>query len=176
MVAQLAQLSSVEQAKQTNDQLADLAASQNAVANAGLSNLVGRSCSASVGTTTLDGKGGALPPIELASSSPTKGAAIVVTDAQGKELRRIAIPDGSRTTIAEWDGKDSTGNPVKAGTYQIQIDSGQTGSSITAQWSGRVDAVELTTEGPRLRMGGLLLMPADIRTIGTQHGLTGQES
>jgi len=176
MVAQLAQLSSVEQAKQTNDQLADLAASQSAVANAGLSNLVGRSCSASLGAATLDGKGGAPPPIEIASSTPTKGAAIVVTDAQGKELRRIEIPDGSRTTIAAWDGKDSNGNPVKAGTYQIQVDSGQTGSSITALWSGRVDAVELTSEGPRLRMGSLLLMPADIRTIGTQHGPTGQES
>ncbi|HEU4612714.1 MAG TPA: flagellar hook capping FlgD N-terminal domain-containing protein, partial [Kofleriaceae bacterium] len=41
MVAQLAQLSSVEQAKQTNAMLADLATAQNAVANANLASLVG---------------------------------------------------------------------------------------------------------------------------------------
>jgi chemotaxis response regulator CheB len=37
-----------------------------------------------------------------------------------------------------------------------------------------VDAVELTANGPRLRMGGVLLAPGDIHTIGNQAAGTGQ--
>lgn len=166
MVAQLAQLSSVEQAKQTNSQLAELAASQASAASAGLSSLIGRECDAAVGGFSIDGKGGTPPPLEIASTAATKGAAIVITDADGKELRRIAIPDGSTHTSLAWDGNDASGKPLPAGSYAMTVDPGSTTSTINAQWQGRLDAVELTTSGPRLRMGGVLLSPGDIRTIG----------
>ncbi|MEJ7603818.1 MAG: flagellar hook capping FlgD N-terminal domain-containing protein, partial [Kofleriaceae bacterium] len=63
MVAQLAQLSSVEQAKATNDQLAELAAQQASAASAGLATLVGRDCNAVAAGFELDGQGGAPPPL-----------------------------------------------------------------------------------------------------------------
>lgn len=165
MVAQLATLSGVEQAKQTNDHLAELSASQASAASAGLSSLVGRQCNAVAGGFELDAEGG-VPPLAISSSGPMKGASIVIADASGKELRRIPIPDGATSTTVAWDGKDASGNPVKPGAYQLTVDRGKTATEISAQWQGRVDAVELTTSGPRLRMGGLLLTPADIRTIG----------
>lgn len=170
MVAQLAQFSSVEQAKQTNTQLADLAASQASAASAGLSSLIGRDCNANVGTFSVDGKAGGLPPpIDLASTTPTKGASLVIKDAQGKEVRKIPIPDGTTAGQILWNGLDANGKPMAAGTYQMSIDQGTStsNSTLTAQWHTRVDAVELTTEGPRLRMGNILLAPGDIRTIGS---------
>lgn len=167
MVAQLAQLSAVEQAKATNDQLAELAAQQASSASASLANLVGRTCNAATGAFTLD-KGGSVPPIEVSAGGPMKGAAVVITDAGGKELRRIAIPDGASASTVAWDGKDASGKPVAPGTYQISVEPGATGSTITSKWHGRVDAVELTADGPRLRMGGVLIAPGDIRTIGAQ--------
>lgn len=165
MVAQLAQLSAVEQAKSTNAQLAELAAAQNSSANAALSSLVGRACDASVGAFELDGKGSAPPPISVHGDGPTKGAAMVITDANGKEVRRVRIPDGTRDTTLAWDGKDGAGNSLASGSYSISIDAGSS-PAITASWHGTVDAVELTDGGPRLRMGSLLLAPGDIRTIG----------
>src|SRR5258706_7764770 len=54
MVAQLAQFSSVEQAQQTNAQLAALTASESSTANASLSTLVGRQCDANVGDFHID--------------------------------------------------------------------------------------------------------------------------
>ena len=165
MVAQLAQLSSVEQAKQTNDQLAELAATQASAASASLSSLVGRTCDAAAGGFELV-RGGTPPPLAVTSESPMKGASVVITDASGKELRRIAIPDGARDAAVQWDGKDASGNPVAPGNYQVTVDAGQSGSTIDTRWRGRVDAVELTADGPRLRMAGVLLAPADIRTIG----------
>ncbi|MCW5804087.1 MAG: flagellar hook assembly protein FlgD [Deltaproteobacteria bacterium] len=165
MVGQLAQLSGVEQAKQTNDRLAELAAQQASAASAGLSSLVGRDCSAATGTFSYDGKG-ATPPIDVTSTSPLKNAAVVITDASGKEVRRIPVASGATSASAVWDGKDGAGNKVPAGNYTISVDAGASSSPVSGTWHGRVDAVELTTEGPRLRMGGLLLAPGDIRTIG----------
>jgi flagellar basal-body rod modification protein FlgD len=165
MVAQLAQLSAVEQQKSTNDQLAELAAAQNSASNAALSNLVGRNCDASLGVFEVDGQGTAPPPIDLHVDGATKGASIVITDANGKEVRRIPIPDGTRDTSVAWDGKDGAGQNLASGAYKISIDAGSS-PAITASWHGTVDAVELTGDGPRLRMGSLLLAPGDIRTIG----------
>jgi flagellar basal-body rod modification protein FlgD len=168
MVAQLAQLSTVEQAKETNSQLADLAASQASAASAGLSSLIGRDCNASVGAFSVDPKQGGLPPpIDLASTSPTKGAALVITGADGKEIRRIPIADGTTKASIVWDGLDATGKPVPAGSYAMTVDQGATTSTLTAQWHAHIDSVELTADGPRLRMGDLLIVPGDIRTIGS---------
>jgi flagellar basal-body rod modification protein FlgD len=174
MVAQLAQLSSVEQAKQTNAMLADLAAAQNAVANANLASLVGRQASATAARFSMDPAGGMPPPLAVSTTSPTKGASLVITDASGKEVRRIPIPDGTTTTSIAWDGKTAAGSALPPGDYHISIEAGTTASQIQVSWSGRVDAVELTANGPRLRMGGVLLAPGDIHTIGNQAAGTGQ--
>jgi len=174
MVAQLAQLSSVEQAKQTNAMLADLATAQNAVANANLASLVGRDCNATAESFSIDATGGTPPPLDISTTSPTKGAAVVITDANGKEVRRIPIPDGTTATSITWDGKNASGGALPAGNYNISVEAGTSTSTINASWSGRVDAVELTPNGPRLRMGGVLLSPGDIHTIGNQTAATGQ--
>lgn len=166
MVAQLAQLSSVEQAKQTNDQLAELTAQQTSAASASLANLVGRICDAKVGAFQLDGKGGAPPPIDVTSASAMKGASVVIKDAEGKELRRIPIADGVKSASVVWDGKDAAGNPLAAGAYKMEIESGTGTSSVQAEWRGNIDSVELTADGPRLRMGGVLLSPGDITAFG----------
>lgn len=176
MVGQLAQMSGVEQAKQTNMQLADLASAQAAVANANLASLVGRDCNATVGHFSVDGTGGAPPPMSITSANGTKGASMVITDANGKEVRRIPIPDGTTSTMLAWDGKDPKGAPVAKGPYSMTIDQGASTSDITASWTGRVDAVELTANGPRLRIGGVLLAPGDIHTIGKETGPSGQKA
>lgn len=165
MVAQLAQLSSVEQARQTNAQLADLAAAQAASASASLADLVGRDCSAAAGAFSLDGNS-APPPLAVTSAGPMRGAALVVSDAAGRQVRRVPIPDGATAASLTWDGKDASGQAVAPGAYQITVDAGRSAQAITPTWRGRVEAVELTQGGPRLRIGGALLVPSDIRTIG----------
>lgn len=176
MVGQLAQLSGVEQAKKTNEQLADLASAQAAVANANLASLVGRDCNASVGNFSVDSTGGAPPPMAITSANGTKGASMVITDANGKEVRRIPIPDGTTNATLGWDGKDASGAPLAKGQYSMTVDKGTSTSDITASWTGRVDAVELTANGPRLRIGGVLLAPGDIHTIGTESAPNGQKA
>jgi flagellar basal-body rod modification protein FlgD len=165
MVAQLAQFSSVEQAQQTNQHLIELAAAHAASSSASLSSLVGRDCNAAAAEFQLD-RSGAAPAIQLTATGAMKGATVVISDDSGKELRRIAVPSGVSSAEIAWDGRTSSGVPAVPGRYRITVEPGTTSGTITSQWHGRVDAVELTPEGPRLRMGGILLAPGDIRTIG----------
>jgi len=165
MVAQLAQFSSVEQAQQTNQHLSELAAAQASNASASLSTLVGRDCTAGAADFQLE-RGGTAPPIQITATGAMKGAQLVITDDSGKEVRRIAVPPGTSSATLAWDGNTADGTAAAPGSYHIAIEPGTTGGTITAQWHGRVDAVELTSDGPRLRMGGVLLSPSDIRTIG----------
>ena len=167
MVAQLAQFSSVEQAEQTNTQLAALTAQTTSTASASMSSLVGRDCSATAGDFQLDGTGGAPPPLQLTSTGQLHGASVVITNADGKEIRRIQIPDGAAGSV-QWDGKDASGNPVAPGSYHVAVDGGASTAAVTAQWHGPIGSVELTDSGPRLRMGDLLVAPGDIRSIGNQ--------
>jgi flagellar basal-body rod modification protein FlgD len=166
MVAQLAQFSTVEQQQQTNQQLSDLAAAQASLSSASMSSLVGRDCKAAAGEFQIDGHG-AMPPMSVTASGPTKGAALVISDGNGKEIRRIPIADGATSAELAWDGKTASGAIAPPGNYKVSIDAGTTSSSISAQWHGRIDAVELTSDGPRLRMGEVLFAPGDVRTIGT---------
>ena len=171
MVAQLAQFSSVEQAQQTNQHLVDMAAAQSASSSATLANLVGRDCNVAATDFQLD-RGGSVPPIQVSSTTAMKGASVIVTDDSGKELRRIPILAGATSAQISWDGMTAAGVPVAPGTYHIAVDAGTTTGTITSQWHGRVDAVELTTDGPRLRMGGILLAPGDVRSIGLNNDLS----
>jgi flagellar basal-body rod modification protein FlgD len=165
MVAQLAQFSSVEQATQTNQHLADLASAQAATSSASLSSLVGRDCNAAAADFQLD-RGGAVPPLQLTSTTAMTGAAVVISDASGNALRRIAVPAGTASAQITWDGNNASGTPVPPGSYHVAVEPGSTSGTIASQWHGRVDAVELGTTGTRLRMGGVLLGPGDIQTIG----------
>jgi len=165
MVAQLAQFSSVEQATQTNQHLADLASAQAATSSASLSGLVGRDCKAAAADFQLD-RGGAVPALQLTSTTAMTGASLVISDDGGKELRRIAVPAGTSSAQVTWDGNNASGSPVPPGSYHIAVEPGTTTGTIAAQWHGRVDAVELGAAGTRLRMGGVLLGPGDIQTIG----------
>jgi flagellar basal-body rod modification protein FlgD len=163
MVAQLAQFSSVEQAQQTNQQLSALTATEASTANASLSSLVGRQCSATVGDVNVEDSS-KIPPINVSSSSAINNASIVIKDANGKEIRRIAIPATGGNV--QWDGKDANGAMVPPGAYNVSVDSGTSTSTVNAAWQDRISSVELGTTGSRLQMDGITISPSSITSIG----------
>jgi flagellar basal-body rod modification protein FlgD len=166
MVAQLAQFSSVEAQTQTNTQLSALTAAQSSTASAGLSNLVGRTCDATAGDFQIGQTGGAPPPLDVTSASAMKGASVSITNAAGKVVRTIPIPNGSTSTVINWDGKDASGNTLPPGSYNLSVTSGTSTAAINANWHGTVSAVQLATSGSLLQMGDLLVSPGAISTIG----------
>ena len=169
MVAQLAQFSSVEQETQTNQNLANLTATESSTANASLSSLVGRTCDAGMGSFTVQDPTN-IPPIDVSSSGPISGGSIVVTDANGKQVASMPIPANGGTV--QWNGKDASGNPVPPGSYSVSVSSGTTTTPITASWHDAITAVDLTSSGSLLQMGGIQIAPSDVTTIGAATAAT----
>jgi flagellar basal-body rod modification protein FlgD len=163
MVAQLAQMSGVEQQTQTNTELTQLLAAQSSTSNASLSSLVGRQCNANIGAINVTNPS-QIPPIEVSSTGAMTGASISVTNAAGQTVRTIPIPSGGGAIA--WDGKDAAGNTLPAGAYTMSVNTGTTSSAISATWQGRVDSVQLSSTGSSLQMGGIQIQPGDITTIG----------
>ena len=163
MVAQLAQFSSVEQETQTNQNLANLTAQESSMANASLSSLVGRTCDAGLGTVTVQDPT-KIPPISVSAGSAITGASIIVTDSNGKQVASLPIPANGGSV--QWNGKDANGNQVPPGDYSVSVSSGTTTTPITANWVDSIDAVDLTATGSKLQMGGILVAPGDITSIG----------
>ena len=163
MVAQLAQFSSVEQETQINTNLTNLTATESSTANASLSSLVGRTCDAGLGSVQITDPT-SIPPIDVSSTGAMSGASITVTDSNGNQVASIPIP--ANGGAVQWNGKNAAGVPVAPGTYTLSVNSGTTTTPITANWNATVSAVQLTTSGTLLQMGGILVAPGDITTIG----------
>mgnify|MGYP000991671647 CR=1 FL=1 len=165
MVAQLAQFSAVEQAVETNRRLADLISAEDAAGTAALADLVGREVTADASTLSLDGPP---PPIQVSAGAPIASGELVIRSASGAEVRRVPFEGGTSPLPVAWDGTDARGVPLAAGTYSIEVVArGADGAAVSARPQTRalVDAVELTPDGPLLRLGGTRISPAAITTI-----------
>jgi flagellar basal-body rod modification protein FlgD len=169
MVAQLAQFSTLQQQTQTNTELTALANSQSSTANASLSALVGRNCTASLGTVTVDDPT-TIPPIQTSSTGPINGASIVIKDASGNVIRSLAIPTTGGPV--QWDGRDASGNLVPQGSYTMSVDAGTTTTAITANWQHAIDSVQLGAAGSTLKMGGIEIAPSSVTSIGAAANTT----
>lgn len=167
MVAQLAQFSAVEQAAKTNTTLADIAANQAASANESMAALVGKGAVTQASSLTLDGPP---PPLRITTDKAIISGSVVIRDAAGTEIRRLALPPGRGPFDVTWDGKDAAGIDIPTGTYSVSVEAKAAGggdANGTPTLHGVIDAVELGPDGPRLRIGHALLTPADVQTIGT---------
>ena len=51
-----------------------------------------------------------------------KGASVVISDASGKEIRRIAIPPGATSTQVSWDGKAENGRAITPGVLFYRLE------------------------------------------------------
>ena len=147
-VAQLAQFSSLEQATQTNEHLADLQAAQ---------------------TSTVEiGASGVTPLSAHLSGAATKVEA-VITDASGKEVRRISLGASPAGDISvPWDGNDAGGKALPPGSYHVEIEASGAAGKVpaTALIQGVVTALEFTNGKAVYKIGGVTIDPADIIRIG----------
>ena len=124
---QLATFSGVEQQVQTNDLLKQMVSDNSVAGLADLANWVGQEA-----RTASFGYFGGSPVTIGAQVSPTATQAqLLVRDANGVEVSRKAIPI-SATTI-QWDGTDTTGNPVADGTYRFDIVNLEAGVAVSEQ-------------------------------------------
>jgi flagellar basal-body rod modification protein FlgD len=165
MVGQLAQLSSVEQSAQTNQSLQTLVNQQSSSSNASLSNLVGRTCTATAGDFQITSTGGQPPALQLSASASMRGASVVITDAAGHQVAKLAVPPGTSTTL-QWNGRNASGAQVPPGAYHVTVVGGPSNAAISASWQGTVQAVQLGNGATQLQIGDVLVDPSTIQSIG----------
>ena len=156
-VAQLAQLTQVEQSYNINTNLQSLLASQNNFSNMSAMSLIGKEITTASSQVVLNEGGQPSIPFSLASDATQ--LTLEIKDATGRTVRTLtqgATSAGVRSST--WDGMDDNGQPVPAGTYTFAVsglDTTGQASSATPLFRGRVTGVNLEGDTPVLTVNGL---------------------
>ena len=165
-VAQLAQMSQLEQAAETNTRLAALADQQAAGVRANLSTLVGREVVADASAFEIVGTVGTPPDLLLSLAAPASSTKVDILDSAGKRVRSIDL--GARlageVTVS---GADLAG--LNPGSYSLVVDARNgAGASITGgvSFAGTATALELGPDGGRFRLGNVSVTPGSIISVG----------
>ncbi|MBK5932496.1 flagellar basal-body rod modification protein FlgD [Rhodovulum imhoffii] len=113
---QLATFSGVEQQVRTNELLSAMADTL----NGGITRYGAWIGMEALSPAAAQVSGGAVT-VETLTAKGAEAAMLVITDAQGSEIRRIEIdPQGGPVT---WDGTDESGLPVEEGVYGFTVES-----------------------------------------------------
>jgi flagellar basal-body rod modification protein FlgD len=159
MVAQLAQFANVEQLQTANARLELLLVAQAASNQTSTVALVGKDVTFKTDSVTLTAdRAGPTIQGNLAKDAATVTA--VITDANGKVVRTIAVPGGTAGSVSvPWDGRDDAGTKLAAGTYKVALTAKDVkGASVAIEGRSRARVTGITYEGdgvPRLLLNGL---------------------
>ncbi len=156
-IAQLAQLSQVEQAYNTNTNLQSLLTAQNNNTVVSAVSFIGKDVLATGNQVALTA--GSPANLNFRLSEPASSLNINIKDAAGNLVRTLtsgqtAAGDGS---IA-WDGKGGNGSLLSSGTYSFEVTGTNASGGAVAGTSlvrGRIDGVRIDGSTPILTAGGI---------------------
>lgn len=171
-VAQLAQFSSLEQMYNISEGIQKsnewgLLQSQS-INNVMASGLIGREVQANYSGTYYDGENN--PRISFTSDTAATDVKITITDNQGNRIATLtqgSIPAGASSI--EWDGRDSRGNKVAAGHYNIAVEATDaSGATFNPKMSlvGIVESIFYRDGAAYLSVGGVEISLGDVAAIG----------
>jgi len=166
-LGQLAQLTQVEQAYNTNANLEKLMKQQDASASLAAVTFIGREIEAQSDTLRYNGTGSTALSFSL--PSPIREGAVSIMDLSGKVVKRLALqnlPSGRGEVT--WDGTTSGGTPAPTGEYRVTVSgTGADGTSISGipLVRGVVEAVSLEGTTPLLTVGSLSIPLSDVRSV-----------
>jgi flagellar basal-body rod modification protein FlgD len=161
---QLVQFAGVEQQIRSNESLEALVNLNKTSQLSTAMNYVGA-------TVTADGATSALKDNVATwyiTSPRAASATINITDATGNIVFTRETTLDSGTYSYTWDGKKSDGTTAPEGQYTIKINAKDTngqGVTVSTQFSGVVDAVDLSGSEPLLMIGTALLSLDKIKAV-----------
>lgn len=164
-VSQLAQFSTLEQSTQTNQTLSAIQSGQDSMSRAGLTSLVGRNVTATADKFAVIDGGGAPPNLTVNLSGAATKSQVIIRDAAGNAVRTLdlgARPAGNAQAV--WP----PGTTLPPGNYTVEVSAtNAAGAAVTgtSQLTGHVDALDFSSGSPRLRVGQVMLTPANVLSI-----------
>jgi len=166
-IAQLAQLTQVEQAYNTNTNLQSmLNQGGNSMAMAAVS-LIGKQVEASGSQLSL--QSGSPTSIHFSLAQAADQVTVSVQDANGavvKTLSGVAQAAGSGSLV--WDGTNNAGTALASGAYTFAVTAKDaSGNSVvsTPLIRGKVDGVDMSGATPVLSIGNLKLNLTDVSSV-----------
>ena len=168
-IGQLAQLTQVEQAYNTNTNLQSLLNQGSNNATLAAVTLIGKDVQA-IGSQ-VDLKSGSAATINFSLDKAADQVTVSVLDAGGNVVKAItAGAKSAGTGSVSWDGTDNSGKQMAAGAYSFSV-SGKnaSGSAVTATGliKGRIDGVDMSGAIPALSIGSLKLSLTDVTSVAT---------
>ncbi|MBX3521350.1 MAG: flagellar hook assembly protein FlgD [Xanthobacteraceae bacterium] len=161
---QLVQFAGVEQQLRTNDSLEALVKLNQSSQLSTAMNYVGATITADGATSAL--KSGVATWYVTAPRAAS--ATINITDSTGNVVFTKEETMEAGTSSFTWDGKKSDGTTAPEGQYTIKInakDATGAGVTISTQFSGVVDAVDLSGSEPLLMVGTALLTLDKVKAV-----------
>ncbi len=156
---QLVQYSSVEQQIQTNQNLKSMMDTLTSSAALQLVNYIGKSVTAYSDTTKFDnGKA----DWTVNSSAAATGAQVTITDENGGVVYQGTTDLKAGENTFSWDGKGSSDSDYSGstGAFTISVsgtDANGKAVTITTEVSGKVQAVDTSSQQPYVKVNGRLL-------------------
>lgn len=155
-VTQLAQISAVEQAYDTNANLQSLLTAQNNSSQIEAVSFIGKTIVASGNQVALSGN---QPAINFALPSAAAQVTVNIMNSAGTTVRTITASNLSAgNNSVTWDGKDGNGATLSNGTYTFSVtgtDANGNSVSPTTIVTGQVDGVNVSGDQPQLTVGGV---------------------
>lgn len=156
VTTQLAQLNTVNGIEKLNATLSQLLAGYNEAQGLQAAGIIGKNVMVAGNTLPLASGGTAYGGASLASAADK--VTLTVKDASGKVVTTQDLGANEAGILYfSWDGKDSSGNAVKAGNYTFAVAATANGKAVeaTAMKIGTVSAVTRSTDGFILDLGAL---------------------
>jgi len=156
-IAQLAQLTQVEQSYNTNSNLQKMISMMNDSAALSAVSYIGKEITAAGSEVALTA--GTDAKIAYAVPKAAEQVTVTIKDASGATVRTLTQgPTAAGNVSLTWDGRNDAGTALPSGTYTIAVsgvDSTGTGFSCDTRTSGKVQAVSFAGSTPVLTVGGL---------------------
>lgn len=166
-ISQLAQLTQVEQAYNTNTNLQSLLnQGGNTMTMASLS-MIGKQVQAPGSQVSL--QAGTPSTVNFTLAQAADQVAVSILDGSGSTIK--TIPGGSMAAgqgSVSWDGTDNSGKAVASGAYSFSVsakDASGNAVSSTPMIVGRVDGVDMSGATPVLSVGNLKLDLTDVTAV-----------
>ena len=167
-VAQLAQFSSLEQQIESNQNLSMLQVGQAAMTNSQVASLIGKVVEAKGAGVQL-AKKGSTASLNFTLPGAAKEVTIKVKDSKGNLIRTLNLSNmNAGLNAVTWDGKDSMGNAMTAGSYSLSYaakDAAGKSLAVSSKFSGVVTGVSYKNGVPVLEIGSAKVRVGDVIAV-----------